>query len=301
MAKFSLGLALGGGGARGLAHIGVLRVLQKNGIVPDIIGGTSAGALVGAMYAATLDPKWVETQFRTFLSSDLFAEMGVVSLKTDRSLDSALAQAARFVKDHAIIAMSLNRKSFIKKQRLVDAYKYLLPVRTFEELKIPLNTYTTDLNSGETIRTSSGDLLSAIVRSSSIPGFVEPTEINGKLIVDGGVSAPIPVTMTKKHVDFVIAVDVSRGKPAPLQKVNVIEIVTRADRITGQYYTDMQAEKADFVIHPDVLGLHWSEFDEFEILVENGIIEAEKRLYALKQVLKYRNSWRYRMFHLSTN
>ena len=121
MSKLKIGFALGGGGARGSAHIGVLQVLHDNGVIPDVIGGTSAGSLIGAMYAATADPEWVETHFRNFLSSDVFAQMGVVALKTDRTLDSALAQAARFVKDHAVIAMSLNRKSFIKKQRLEKA------------------------------------------------------------------------------------------------------------------------------------------------------------------------------------
>ena len=89
--------------------------------------------------------------------------------------------------------MALTRSSIIKKERLVNAFNFLIPVKTFEELKIPLNVYATDLQSGETICYDSGDLIDAVAQSGSIPGFVEPTEDGEKLIVDAGVSAPLPV------------------------------------------------------------------------------------------------------------
>ena len=77
MSKIKIGLALGGGGARGAAHVGVLKVLHDNGIIPDVIGGTSAGALIGAMYAATKDPEWINKRFKEFLSSKAYEEMGI--------------------------------------------------------------------------------------------------------------------------------------------------------------------------------------------------------------------------------
>ena len=80
LSKLKIGLALGGGGARGAAHIGVIKVLHNNGIIPDVIGGTSAGAIIGAMYAATKDPDWIDNRFREFLKSEEYEEMGVESL-----------------------------------------------------------------------------------------------------------------------------------------------------------------------------------------------------------------------------
>ena len=302
MLKLKIGLALGGGGARGAAHIGVLKVLHNNGVIPDVIGGTSAGAIIGAMYAATQDPDWMDKRFKKFLSSDVYEEMGVGRLQSDQNPESVIGQATKYIQDKLVFAMVLTRSSIIKKERLTKAFNYLIPVKTFKELKIPLNVYATDLQSGETICYNSGNLIDAVTQSGSIPGFVEPTEQNGKLIVDAGVSAPLPVCELKEKADFIIGVDISRGTPkAPMKKINIIEIITRAERITSQYYTDMLSDSADFLIRPDVLGLHWSAFDKYDTLLENGKRETDKIIADLKQTLKYRKSLRYRLLHLSSN
>lgn len=302
MSKLKIGLALGGGGARGAAHIGVLKVLHGNGVIPDVIGGTSAGALIGAMYAATKDPEWVDKRFREFLSSAAYEEMGVSRLQSDQNPESVIGQVTKFVQDRLVFAMALTRTSIIKKDRLTKAFDYLIPVKSFEELKIPLNVYATDLQSGTTICYNSGDLIDAVTQSGSIPGFVEPTEQKEKLIVDAGVSAPLPVRELKDKANFIIGVDISRGAPKePMKKVNIIEIITRAERITSQYYTNMLADESDFIIRPDVLGLHWSAFHKYDILVENGIKAAKDKIGELKKTIKYRKSLRYRLFHMSSN
>lgn len=300
MKKLKIGLALGGGGARGAAHIGVLKVLHKNGIIPDIIGGTSAGSIIGAMYAATKDPDWIDKRFTEFLNSDEYKSMGVERLESDHP-ESVIGQVTKFVQDKLVIAMALTRASIIKKSRLAKVIAFLIPVKSFEELKIPLNVFATDLQTGETITYNSGELLDAIVQSSSIPGFVEPTTSGDKIIVDAGVSVPLPVMQIKEKSDFTIGVDISRGAPKEaMKKVNIIEIITRGERITSQYYTDMLANNADFLFRPDVLDLNWSAFDKYDILLQNGIDEAESKINALKQTLKYRKSLRYRLTHLSS-
>jgi len=302
LSKLKIGLALGGGGARGAAHIGVLQVLHNNGVVPDVIGGTSAGALIGAMYAATQDPEWVDKRFREFLSSEAYEEMGVSRLQSDQNPESVIGQVTKFVQNRLVFAMALTRTSIIKKDRLAKAFDYLIPVKTFEELKIPLNVYATDLHSGETICYNSGDLIDAVTQSGSIPGFVEPTVDDEKLIVDAGVSAPLPVCEMKNKADYIIGVDISRGAPKePMKKVNIIEIITRSERITSQYYTNLLSKRADFLIRPDVLGLHWSAFNKYDVLVENGIQAAEDKISDLKSAIKYRKSLRYRLLHLSSN
>jgi len=300
LSKLNIGLALGGGGARGAAHIGVLKVLHKNGIKPDVIGGTSAGAVVGAMYAATQDPEWIDNRFHEFLSSEEYNEMGVDRLQSDQP-ESVIGQVTKFVQDRLVFAMALTRSSIIKKERLAKAFGFLIPVKTFEELQIPFSAYTTDLQSGETICYNRGDLVDAVVQSGSIPGFVEPTKDNERLIVDAGVSAPLPIRYINEISDLSIGIDISRGAPKEaMKKVNIIEIITRAERITSQYYTDMLADTADFLFKPDVLGLHWSSFDKYDVLVQNGIDEAEQKIDKLKRLLKYRKSLRYRLFHLSS-
>ncbi len=300
MKRLTIGFALGGGGARGAAHIGVLKVLHKNGIVPNVIGGTSAGAIIGAMYAATKDPEWIDDRFRKFLDSEEYKSMGIERLEAGQP-ESVIGQITKFVQDRLVIAMALTRASIIKKSRLTKALAYLIPAETFEELQIPLMVFATDLHTGETINYESGDLIDAVVQSGSIPGFVEPTSEGEKLIVDAGVSAPLPVDHVQAKSDFTIGVDISQGYPKrKMKKINIIEIIIRAERITSQYYIDMLADQADFLIKPDVLGLNWSAFDKYDELLQNGINEAERKINELKKALKYRSSLRYRLLHLSS-
>jgi NTE family protein len=198
--------------------------------------------------------------------------------------------------------MALTRSSIVKKARLKNAFGFLIPVETFEELQIPFSAYATDLQSGETICHNTGNLVDAVVQSGSIPGFVEPTENGERLIVDAGVSAPLPIKYINEMSDLSIGVDISRGAPKEaMKKINIIEIITRAERITSQHYTDILASTADFLFKPDVMGLHWSSFDKFDVLLQNGIEEAEANIDDLKQLIKYRKSLRYRLFHLSSN
>ncbi|NOZ74962.1 MAG: hypothetical protein GXO90_06225 [FCB group bacterium] len=286
----TVGVSLGGGGIRGAAHIGVLKVLHEAGIPITRLAGSSSGAIIGAMYAATRDPEWMENHFRTFLNSDAFHQLGTDALKKDRDPDSFLDQIARKVQDRLVIMLAMSRNSVIKRERLEKAIQYLLPVKSFEELAIPLDVAATDLVSGETVYYHSGNLIEAVVQSSSIPGFVPPTTANGKILVDGGVSAPNPVLELKRRTDLVIAVDIARRNLAPEPPGNILDIISRTEAVTSMHLNDLMIQAADVVIEPDVLGLHWSEFDQFEPLFQNGIQAAEKSLPIIRQGL-HRSFW----------
>jgi len=288
-------LALGGGGARGAAHIGVLQVLNRSRIPIDKIAGTSAGSVIGAMYAATKNPEWIEKRFREFLKSSVFEQLGTKTLRSDRDPDSVFGQLAKFIQDQFVIVMAMNRISVVKRERLEGVIRFLLPVNTFEELQIPMDVFVTDIQTGQSVCHNQGDLIEAIVQSSSVPGYVPPTLKNGQVFMDGGISTPIPVMKLKQETDFVIAVDISRGQPPPLKKINMLEIMTRSERITSFHLTNFLVKQADFVIRPDVLGLHWSQFDAFDILLNNGIKAAEERVPDLVDELRKRQSWFYRL------
>lgn len=290
-----IGLVLGGGGARGAAHIGVLTVLHREGFEFDRIVGTSSGAIVGAMYAATKDPEWIAERFRKFIKSDAFKKTRVTSVRSDRNPDSVFGQMSRFVHNQFVIAMAINRESIIEKNLLVDAIRFLLPVDEFKDLKIPLATVCTDLNSGKTIVREEGDLVEAVVQSSSIPGFVEPTIIGDQRLVDGGVTAPFPSSIIKGKVDFILGVNISRGYPKPLKKANILEIITRTELITSMKLTEAMTDQADFVIRPNTMGLHWSEFNKIDDLISNGQQAAESALSELYEKLDKRLTFRQRI------
>lgn len=295
MSKLSIGLALGGGGARGAAHIGVIHALHTSGIIPDYIAGTSAGAIIGAMYSATGDPEWIKKRFREFLKSEEFAHLGTDRMIPGRDPNSAFGQVAKFIQNQMVVIMALNSKSIIHREKVDSAMRFLIPVETFEELSIPMTVVATDFHSGEPVEYDSGDLIEAISISASIPGFVTPTTEDGRLLLDGGTSTPIPVYSVKKKVDYTIAVDISRGKPEPLQKVNMLELMTRSERITSQHLCKAILKEADYIIRPEVEGLHWSQFERFDELYEAGIEAVEYQRDELLNEIRIRNSWQFRL------
>ena len=119
MSKPYLGLALGGGGSRGVAHIGALQALHSSGISPDIIAGTSSGSTIGAMYAATLDPFWIDNRFRDFMETDLFFKFRSGSLIDGRNEETFLEKVTTKVKQHYMVVLGLN-KSFVAKREIIE-------------------------------------------------------------------------------------------------------------------------------------------------------------------------------------
>ena len=282
MSKPHLGLALGGGGSRGVAHIGALQALHSSGISPDIIAGTSSGSTIGAMYAATLDPFWIENRFRKFMETDLFFKFRSGSLIDGRNEETFLEKVTTKVKQHYMVALGLN-KSFVAKREVIEkAVNFLVPCNAFSELKIPMEIVAVDIQSGEEIIYHEGDLKESIIQSSSIPGFFEPTLKDEKIIVDGGVSSPIPIETLKNKVSTIMAVDITNSMLKPLKSPNMIEIMRRSDIITSLKLKAKLSSEADILVKPDVAGIHWSDFENFNKLLYSGKSAMEKILNRMK-------------------
>ena len=147
-----IGLVLGGGGARGLGHIGVLKALKKHAIPIHMVAGTSIGAVIGAMYAATQDPDWIENKFKEFIDSEAYKKIGLHRLVPTGQPNSSIFQtAATYMKNQIIINLSNERLGILKQERLSEIIDFMLPVKTFEELQIPFSCLAVDLNSGDDI------------------------------------------------------------------------------------------------------------------------------------------------------
>ena len=290
-----IGLALGGGGARGAAHIGVLQVLHDRGLRFDHIAGSSAGSTIGAMYAATQDPYWIEKHFYQFMDSDVFRALGTDRMSDDHDPDSVFSQFASSIRDQVVIIMARNRKSIIRREKLERCIEFLLPVPTFEELSIPLEVVSADLQTGRPVIYNSGDLIEAVTQSSSIPGFVPPSQKDDQLLVDGGILAPTPVNHLRRHVDFAVACDISKRITEPLQKMDIISISMRSEQVTTLALNQQILAQADYVIRPEVLGLHWARFDNFERMVQNGRETAGKICEDLIRELKRHKRWSYKL------
>ena len=281
-----LGIALGGGGVRGAAHVGVLQEIDNAGIKVDRISGVSAGAVIGCLYAYSLDGKWVEDHFRKIWSSQSFNGLTSKLFFDNGSTKSFTSGIKKTLTDHLIALMSLHRSSLIKNDQLRDILKILVPFQNFDQLKIPLKIISTDIESGEDVISEKGNLIDALLKSCSIPGVMEPIMDDGRLIVDGGVSMPIPIPPLAENCDVTVAVDIGVYNFDKLKNPSAKSIKIRSDIITSNRLKLRLISDADLVIRPDTRGLHWSRFDSGEILLENGKREGRKKMPFLNDLIR---------------
>ncbi|MCX6702263.1 MAG: patatin-like phospholipase family protein [Candidatus Wolfebacteria bacterium] len=256
-----IGLALGGGGAKGLAHIGVIKVLERAGIEIDYIAGTSMGAVVGGWYAATKDVSFLERSFERFKKKD------VTSLtKLLRKKDGAL------FKDHGAI----------------EALEDELGGKKIENCQIPFKAVAADVTNGNEIIMSKGNLVQAIKASSALPIVFRPVTFGKKLLVDGGLVNPVPADVVKDMgADFVIAVDVSsKWHDVSEESINPFHFYTvigHALSIMEYQLARHTLEKADLIIKPVVLSFNWLGFEDAKDIIEAGEKEMEKNLTELRE------------------
>ena len=281
-----LGIALGGGGVRGAAHVGVLQEIDSAGIKIDRIAGVSAGAVIGCLYAYSQDAKWIEDHFRNIWSSRSLSGLTSKTFFDNGSTKSFIGAVKRTLTDYVIALISLHRNSLIKNDQLREILELLVPVNNFDQLKIPLKIISTDITSGKDLISEEGNLIDALIKSCSIPGIMEPVIEGERVIVDGGVSMPIPISPLLEICDVTVAVDIGVYKFDNLMNPNAKSIKIRSDIITSNRLKLKQVSDADLVIRPDTNGLHWSRFDAGEILLENGKIEGRKQMSNLNNLIK---------------
>lgn len=228
-----IGLALGGGAARGFAHIGVIKALEAQGIYPDVVVGTSAGSLVGALYAAGNNG---------FALNKLALEMDEATI-SDWSMP-LFAKATGVLKGEAL-------------QNYVNKIVHNTPL---EKLKIPFGAVATDLNTGMPILFRRGNTGAAVRASSSVPSVFQPVNIGGRFYVDGGLVSPVPVRFTREMgADFVIAVNIS-AQPDAQPASSSLDVLLQTFAIMGQSINYYELRDADIVIQPRLGTMKGSDF-----------------------------------------
>ena len=207
-------LALGGGGARGFAHLGVLQVLDEADLPIRAIVGTSMGAVAGGMYLAHGSAAKSIELWREAIAEGLIPSVRPIGrLPFDEAKEHPLIQVARRIRNRVVISFAMNRSTILESKDMEQALELLVPDLTFADLPKPLVVVATDLETGEEIRLRAGDLRTALDASSAIPGFVPAVEIDDRLLVDGAVVAEVPVVAAREEGWPVIAVDVSLDVP----------------------------------------------------------------------------------------
>lgn len=292
--KKRVALALGAGGSRGLAHIGVIRALRETGIPIDCVAGISFGAIVGALYSLYQDIDEVEARLKAYLASPLFKEtMHDMELpEADRSR-SFLEKIQATIKQGYFYTRALWNKSFITPEIFVKHIKSLVGDTKFSDLKVPFKCTSIDLISGNPIIFTHGDLHTALTASCATPGFFPPVRMHGMLLADGGVAEMIPCYTAKTfHPDYIIGVDVTRSIDPIDEDSDIhhsIDVVFRSYDISREFMNIYIAKELNCLIRPDVGSYPWSDFDHFDFFVEAGYQSAlEKAPQIRKNVFR---SW----------
>jgi NTE family protein len=251
-----IALALGGGATRGFAHIGVLNVLEQHGIRPDLVVGTSAGAVSGVLYAGGIRGEQLE-------------------------------DIANRLQREQIADWSYSGRGLIRGELLQDFINNLLQHRPIEALDIAFAATATDLESGKLVLFTRGDAGLSARASSTIPGLVSPVTINGRDYVDGGLISKIPVVAARQlGADIVIAVDVSRRPDDHAQLDDTIAVMQQALSIMSQQITAKDLQAADIVIRPDLGALPFGDFEGKPSSVRAGKDAATAAVPVIKRLLE---------------
>lgn len=266
---FTVGLALGGGAARGLAHVGVLRSLESARIPIDLIVGTSAGALVGGAFAHHGSARAVEDSFVTYATGERFRRSTFGIFRSGAK--GRLSKIAGLVKKGVILGVTAARPSVISPDTLAADLAVLLPDRGIEELPLRFAAVTTDLGSAREFVLDRGPLRRAVAASCALPGVFPPVAWEGRTLIDGGSVNKVPASTTRRlGADFVIAVDIHASLDEPPAQYRGIDIVSRAHAITGHALREALLADADVVIRPEVGHIHWADFGRYAELIRAG-------------------------------
>jgi NTE family protein len=259
-----IGLALGGGAARGLAHIGVLEVLEREGITVDVIAGTSAGAGVGALYAQG----------------------------TPATQIKELALNTSWKRLVSLVDLTLPRSGFIEGARVKNLLRSIIGDIEFSDLKIPMACVATDIKSGEEVVINNGSVLEGVRASISVPVIFTTVKWQDRYLVDGGLVNPVPVsTVREMGADFVIAVNVipdvgDRSRQAQgFKKPNIFNVMLQSMYITTYSAVRSSLEGADIVIEPQLKHIGYVDFHRARDCISQGELAAQELIPQIKEQL----------------
>jgi len=290
----TIGLALGGGGARGLAHVGVLRVFEEEAIPLDVLVGTSAGALVGGAYAGgvSIDEFIRKTDY--YLNSDDFQSSAIKAIEDAHSHDAlGLTQKIQtFVMNRFYLAQAMFRPGVLSCEEFQFMIDYFIPDIQIEETQIPFRAVATDLISGEQIVFSSGPLRQAVMASCAVPGAIEPLNSGDMCLSDGGIICLVPSSVARREgADIVIAVAVDPDICTADEFHTAREVHDRAMKIMSHQLENYELREADIIIRPDVGDLHWSDFSRARDLIDEGEKATRDKLEDIRGAMPVKKGW----------
>ena len=297
--RVKLGLALGAGGARGLAHIGVLKALESAGVEISFLAGSSIGALIGASYAVAGNASALEQKISDFIESDIYSSSGLpfVQEAFRNHFDKWSQSLGSWVKRSYLQAKFMTASSILDSDLYREVIEFFIPKIRVEDLPIPFWALGSDLKTGRAVVFKGGPLQAAIYASTAIPGLVRPMSLNDSLVVDGGVLNMVPVAAARlMGADAVIAVDVEKGLDPDGPFSTPFDLLFRVEDVQSYNLVELQLKMAEIILNPQVQGYHWSEFQKYQELVQLGRDAAAGQMDAITALTRRRkrpwSGWR---------
>ncbi len=260
-----IGLALGSGGPKGLSHIGIIKVLEENNIPIDFIAGSSIGSVIGGFYSATKDIKKIE---KIALSNNW---RQTLPLFFDPSL----------------------HQGFVSGRKIRNFIENIIGKIHFKDLKIPFSVVATDIKTGETVIIDKGEVALAIRASSSIPIIFRPVKLNSRLLVDGGLSLPVPARIVREMgADLVISVnlDADYFSNTKDSSFGFYKVANSSIKILRYHLASLNVKDADIVINPKIGKVGWNKFIDSKSVILAGEEAMQVSILQLKKLIKHRSN-----------
>jgi NTE family protein len=294
--KPKIGLVLSGGGAKGFAHIGVLKVIEAAGVKIDYIGGTSMGAVIGGLYASGYSATQIDSIFRTINFDNLLKDFTPRTSKNfyEKRNDELYAFVLPFNKFKIGIPEALS-KGMYNYNLLSSFTKSVRHVRDFNQLKIPFLCIATNIETGDQVIIDKGNLAHAMIASSAFPTLFSPVEMNGMLLVDGGVTNNYPIEEVRKMgADIIIGVDVQDGLLGRNELKEATKILSQVTALQSIEKMKLNIINTDIYIKPDIKEYGLISFDKGLNIIKKG----EEASFAVYDQLKKYGNQEYKPTHI---
>jgi NTE family protein len=292
-----IGLVLSGGGAKGFAHIGVLKVIDSLGIKVDYVAGTSMGAIIGSLYASGYSGKQLEAIFKTQDFDELINDGFPRASKSFYERENSEKYAVTLPFDRFKISLP---SALSRGQNVYNLlYHLMLPVndvRDFNQLPIPFFCVATDIETGESLIMNKGKLAEAVTASGALPSLFQPVMIDERILIDGGVTNNFPVEeLRAKGMDIIIGVDVQDALKDRESLKSAPDILLQIGNFRTINAMKSKAELTDIYIKPDITNFSVISFDEGDDIIANGEAAARTKLSELKDVKKHQPDYTERL------
>ncbi|WP_452227352.1 patatin-like phospholipase family protein [Lacinutrix cladophorae] len=282
-----VGLVLSGGGAKGLAHIGTLKVIDSLGIRVDYIAGTSMGAIIGSLYASGYSGKEIDSIFKDVNFDDIISDNLPRKAKTFYERDNSEKYAVTLpfkkfkVKLPRALSRGQNTLSLLTKLTL-----HVSDIDDFSKLPIPFFCVATNIENGEAVYLESGSLPQSILASGAFPSLFQPVRIKDQVLIDGGVVNNYPIDeLRAKGVDIIIGVDVQDDLETRDRLQSATKILLQINNYRTINDMKIKSKKTDIYIKPDITNFNVVSFSEGRTIIDNGVLETNKHLKELKDIV----------------